>query len=65
MTHYKQIWIPSVFFKKMGQPQPLFVYFRSFQANKQYNVKNVMNIQYTVPGFKPTTSQTWVVSHNH
>ena len=47
-----------------------FVYFRS-SSNKQYiflqqiNVKNVMSIQYTELGFKPTTSQTWFVSHNH
>ena len=24
-----------------------------------------MSIQYTATGFKPTTSQTWVVSHNN
>ena len=56
-------------FEKMCQPQPLFVYFRSFQANYiillQINVKNVMSIQYMAPGFEPTTSQTWVVSRNH
>ena len=26
---------------------------------------NVMSIQYVAPGFEHTTSQTWVVSHNH
>ena len=30
----------------------------------QINVKNVISIQYTVLGFEPTTSQSWVVSHN-
>ena len=25
-----------VFLKKLGQPRPLFVYFRSFQTNKHY-----------------------------
>ena len=24
-----------------------------------------MSIQYTAPRFKPTTNQTWVVTHNH
>ena len=27
--------------------------------------KNVMPIQYMAAGFEPTTSPTWVVSHNH
>ena len=27
--------------------------------------KNVMSIQYTVPGFESTTFGTWVSSHNH
>ena len=30
---------------------------------QQINVNNVMSIQYKVPGFEPTTSWTWVVSH--
>ena len=45
-----------------------FVYFQSFQTNitnfyNKYMWK--MSIQYTVPGFEPTTFQTWVVTHNH
>ena len=35
------------------------------QFLQQFNVKNDMSIQYTAPGFKPTTSGTRVVSHNH
>ena len=27
--------------------------------------KNVDSIQYMAPGFEPTTSQSWVISHNH
>ena len=27
--------------------------------------KNVTSIQYTVPGFEPTTSRTWIISNNH
>ena len=53
----------------MGQPKPLFHLFSIF-SSIQYNFysksmwKNVMSIHYTVPGFEPTTSKTWVVSHN-
>ena len=47
--------------------------FRLFSvvSNKQYNFynksmcKNVICIQYSAPGFKPTTSQTWVISYKH
>ena len=54
----------------MGQPQPLFRLFsvlfkQTLQFLQQINVINVLSIQYTMPGFEPTTSQTWVVSHNH
>ena len=35
------------------------------QFLQQINVKNVKSIPYMVLGFKPTTSRTWVVSHNH
>ena len=55
----------------MGQPQSYFRLFLFF-SNKQYiflqqiNVKYVqMSIQYTAPGFEPTTFQLWVVTHNH
>ena len=45
------------------------VYFRSFQTNNTIFVTNqcefFMYIQYMAQGFKPTTSQTRVVSHNH
>ena len=49
-----------IFFKKMGPPRRLFIYFRIFQANiiilQQINVK--MSIQYRVLGFKPITFET-------
>ena len=58
----------SFLFFKMGQPRPLFRLFSVF-SNKQYNFYNKymwkMSIQYTVPGFEPTTFGTWVSSHNH
>ena len=47
--------VPFVCFLKWANPGLFFVYFRSFQTN----------IQYTVPGFEPTTFVTWVSSHNH
>ena len=37
----------------------------SLQFLQQINVKNVISIQYTVPGFKPTTFGMWASSHNH
>ena len=52
-----------VFLKKMGQPRPLLHLFLLF-SNKQYKFynksirKNVMSIQYPVPGFKPMTFGT-------
>ena len=53
---------------KMGQPRPLFRLFLVL-SNNQYNFYNnqceKMFIQYTAPGFEPTTSQTWIVTHNH
>ena len=58
-------------FLKWANPSLFSVYFWSFQTNynvyvQQINVKNVqMSIQYTAPGIKPTTFQTWVVTHNH
>ena len=38
---------------------------QTIQFVQQIMVKIVISIQYTAPGFEPTTSQTWVVSHNH
>ena len=60
----------NTLFFKWANPGLFFVYFRSFQTNiktilQQINVKNVKSIQYTAPGFKPTTSWTWIISHNH
>ena len=54
----------------MGQPRPLFVYFRSFPENNTIFTTNQcekMSIQYqcTAPGFEPMTFWTWVVTHNH
>ena len=42
----------------MGQPRPLFRLFSVFfkqtiKILQQVNVKNVMSIQYTTPGFEP------------
>ena len=57
----------SVFFK-MGQTQPLFIYFRSLQTHIAISTTNkceIMSIQYTVPGFELTTFGTRVSSHNH
>ena len=39
---------------------------QTIQFLQQINVKNVqISIQYTALGFKPTTFQTWVVTHYH
>ena len=49
------------FFKKMGQPLfRLFSVFSSkpYNFKKPINMKNVISIQYTAPGFEPTISQT-------
>ena len=46
----------------------LFIYGlfkQTIQFLQQVNVKNVMPIQYTAPGFEPTTFGTWVSSHDH
>ena len=54
----------------MDQRRPLFHLFSVF-SNKQHNFynksmwTNVMSIQYTAPGFEPTTFGTSVSSHNH
>ena len=56
-----------VFFKKW-ETRPLFCLFSSFQTNiTKFYIKYMwkMSIQYTVPGFEPTTFGTWVFSHNH
>ena len=52
---------------------PIPVSFRLFSvfSSKQFNFcsksiwKNVMSIQYLVPGFEPMASWTWAVSYNH
>ena len=53
---------------KMGQPRPRFRLFWSFQTNMitifAANICEKMSIQYTVPGFEPTTFRMWVSSHN-
>ena len=53
-----------------GHPLPLFCLFSVFfYSNKHYifNKKSIwkMSCPCTVPGFKPTTSRPWVISHNH
>ena len=59
----------KLFLKKWANPSLFFVYFRSFQTNMitifATNICKKMSIQYTVPGFKPTTFGKWVSSHNH
>ena len=53
----------------MGQPGLFYCLFLVFLNKHHYNVYNKnkwkMSIQYTVPGFEPTTFRTWVSSHNH
>ena len=63
----------------LKQPQKCFVkwailgvfsiYFRPFKQTLQFlqqiYVKIFMTIQYTAPGFQPTTFGTQVSSHNH
>ena len=54
-------------FKKMDRQRPLFRLFSVFW-NKQYNFYNKSMWKmtfHTAPGFEPTISRTWVVSHNH
>ena len=58
----------SAFLFLDGPTQASFHLFLVF-LNKQYNFYNKsmqkMSIQYMVPGFKPTTFQTWVITHKH
>ena len=59
-----------LFLLNWANPGLFFIYFRSFQTNiktilQQINVKNVNSIQHMVPGFEPTSSRSWVTSHNH
>ena len=52
----------------MGQPRPLFVYFRSLDTNIitifTRNISEKMFIQFTVPGFEPTTLGTSTSTSN-
>ena len=57
-------------FKNGPTPASFSLNFGLFQTNintilQQINVKNVNSIQYTAPGFEPTTSWSWAISHNH
>ena len=49
---------------KNGQLWALFVYFCLFKQTIQFlhqiNVKNVMSIQCTIPGFEPSASRTTI-----
>ena len=59
--------VHKVFFK-WASPGLFYVYFRSFQTNIAIFTTNIcekMSIQYTVPGFEPTTFGARVSSHNH
>ena len=59
------------FFKKLGQPRPLFRLFSFFSNKHHHNLNNTsmwkkfMSIQYTALGFKPSTFRMWASSHNH
>ena len=63
--------VKFLFFAKWANPGLFFVYFRSFLKKKQYNFYNKsmlkmsiqMSIQYLMPGFEPTSSQTWVITY--
>ena len=59
----------SVCFKNWAIPGLFFIYFRLFKkyynSYNKYMCKNVITIQYTLPGFEPMTFGTWVSSHNH
>ena len=67
---FYQIWSHFFFFK--NGPTPVsFCLFSVFSNKHHYNFynrsmwKNVMSIQYMVPGFEPTTFGTWASSHNN
>ena len=53
----------------MGQPRHLFCLFLVFWNKHHFNFykkfMRKMSIQYTMPGFEPTTCWNWVSSHNH
>ena len=57
---------PKRFFKKLANPG-LFIHLFSVFSNKHhYKFYNkLLSIQYTVPGFEPTTFGTRVSSHDH
>ena len=60
-THWIYCLPTSDYFLNGPTPATFRFYFRSFQTNKQFlqqiNVKNVMSIQYAVPGFEPITKR--------
>ena len=63
---------PTFFILKKIGPTPasfsfIFSLFKQtlLQFLQQINVKNVMSIQYTAPGFEPTTFGSWASSHYH
>ena len=53
----------------MGQPRHLFclvlVFWNKHHFNFYKKFMRKMSIQYTMPGFEPTTCWNWVSSHNH
>ena len=59
----------TFFLKKLANPG-LFYHLSFIFSNKHHSnfynkYMGKMSIQYTVPGFKPTTFRTWYSSHNH
>ena len=69
-----ELWLDLVILKTRsflnGQTPASFLFIfglpkLTIQFLQQINAKNAMSIQYTAPAFKPTISQTRVVSHNH
>ena len=60
--------LKTLFFFKNGQTPTSFAFiFCLFKQTKYFFSKSMwkMSIQFMAPGFRPTTSPTWVVSQDH
>ena len=58
----------SIFFKNGPTPASFLFIFGLFKQTLLQFLQQIcekMSIQYTVPGFEPTTFRSWVSSHNH
>ena len=61
-------WGFNSFLKNGPTPASFSFIFGLFKQTLQIFTKNICEknpIKYTVPGYKPTTFETWVSSHNH